>query len=244
MTNSSPWFFDGPNRNRWFTVLKNGWIFPWLLPDRDPTSSNSGKRIPMMSESYRNSPFGHDVGHAVGHAVSWCFIMFHDVWWCLMIIVIVANLEDMIWWQDPGRCKHSKLQTQWKWIIPLISHLQRFEIFEFAHSSSFHKKHGHDKVHFLHFSICVHHFSSSIAQFLLSTSGRFWVAHGNPWARSTMLQTTWNCTVNPSIWENKKRSKPPVVSWCIMATNSHSMSLQIRHNSFDCLTSQAWCSGK
>jgi hypothetical protein len=34
------------------------------------------------------------------------------------------------------------------------------------------------------------------------------------------------------------------VSWCIMATNSHSMSLQIRHNSFDCLTSQAWCSGK
>ena len=34
------------------------------------------------------------------------------------------------------------------------------------------------------------------------------------------------------------------VSWCIMATSSHSMSLQIRHNSFDCLTSQAWCSGK
>ena len=30
MTNSSPWFFDGPNRNRWFTELKNGWIFPWL----------------------------------------------------------------------------------------------------------------------------------------------------------------------------------------------------------------------
>ena len=29
MTNSSPWFFDGPNRNRWFTVIKNGWIFPW-----------------------------------------------------------------------------------------------------------------------------------------------------------------------------------------------------------------------
>ena len=45
MTNSSPWFFDGPNRNRWFTVLNfNGidgpsidglpfliswWIFPW-----------------------------------------------------------------------------------------------------------------------------------------------------------------------------------------------------------------------
>jgi hypothetical protein len=21
---------DGPNRNRWFTELKNGWIFPWL----------------------------------------------------------------------------------------------------------------------------------------------------------------------------------------------------------------------
>jgi hypothetical protein len=25
MTNSSPWFFDGPNRNRWFTELKNAW---------------------------------------------------------------------------------------------------------------------------------------------------------------------------------------------------------------------------
>ena len=24
MTNSSPWFFGGPNRNGWFTVLKNG----------------------------------------------------------------------------------------------------------------------------------------------------------------------------------------------------------------------------
>ena len=23
MTNSLPWFFDGPNRNRWFTVLKS-----------------------------------------------------------------------------------------------------------------------------------------------------------------------------------------------------------------------------
>ena len=23
MTNSSPWFFDGPNRNRWFTVLNS-----------------------------------------------------------------------------------------------------------------------------------------------------------------------------------------------------------------------------
>ena len=23
MTNSSPWFFDGPNRNRWFTELEN-----------------------------------------------------------------------------------------------------------------------------------------------------------------------------------------------------------------------------
>ena len=157
------------------------WIFPWLLPDRDPTSSNSGKRIPMMSESYRKSPFGHDVGDAVGHAVSWC----------LMIIVIVANLEDMIWWQDPGRSKHSKLQTQWKWIIPLMSHVQRFEIFEFAHSSSFQKKHGHDKVHFLHFSICFHHFSSSIHRS---------VSHGNPWARRTMLQTTWNCTGRRSGW--------------------------------------------
>jgi len=29
MTNSSPWFFDGPNRNRWFTELKNGDV-PWL----------------------------------------------------------------------------------------------------------------------------------------------------------------------------------------------------------------------
>ena len=29
MTNSLPWFFDGPNRNRWFTELKNG-DFPWL----------------------------------------------------------------------------------------------------------------------------------------------------------------------------------------------------------------------
>jgi hypothetical protein len=27
MTNSSPWFLDGPNRNSWFTVLKNGRIF-------------------------------------------------------------------------------------------------------------------------------------------------------------------------------------------------------------------------
>ena len=27
MTSSSPWFFDGPNRNRGFTELKNGWIF-------------------------------------------------------------------------------------------------------------------------------------------------------------------------------------------------------------------------
>jgi hypothetical protein len=26
---SLPWFFDGPNRNRCFTVLKNG-DFPWL----------------------------------------------------------------------------------------------------------------------------------------------------------------------------------------------------------------------
>ena len=25
--NSSPWFFDGPNRNRWFTVLKHGGSF-------------------------------------------------------------------------------------------------------------------------------------------------------------------------------------------------------------------------
>ena len=24
MTNISPWFVHGPNRNRWFTVLKNG----------------------------------------------------------------------------------------------------------------------------------------------------------------------------------------------------------------------------
>jgi hypothetical protein len=29
MTNSSPWKIDGPNRNRWLTELKNGWIFPW-----------------------------------------------------------------------------------------------------------------------------------------------------------------------------------------------------------------------
>ena len=29
MTHSSPWLSRGPNRNRWFTVLKNGWIFPW-----------------------------------------------------------------------------------------------------------------------------------------------------------------------------------------------------------------------
>ena len=28
MTNSSPWDFDGPNRNRWFTELRNG-DFPW-----------------------------------------------------------------------------------------------------------------------------------------------------------------------------------------------------------------------
>jgi len=27
MTNSSPWFLDGPNRNRRFTVLKNGGSF-------------------------------------------------------------------------------------------------------------------------------------------------------------------------------------------------------------------------
>ena len=27
MTNGSPWDFDGPNRNRWFTVLKNGGSF-------------------------------------------------------------------------------------------------------------------------------------------------------------------------------------------------------------------------
>ena len=27
MTNSSPWLSHGPNRNRCFTVLKNGWIF-------------------------------------------------------------------------------------------------------------------------------------------------------------------------------------------------------------------------
>jgi len=27
MTNSLPWKIDGPNRNRWFTVLKNGKIF-------------------------------------------------------------------------------------------------------------------------------------------------------------------------------------------------------------------------
>jgi len=27
MTNSSPWFFDDPNRNRWFTVLKDGGSF-------------------------------------------------------------------------------------------------------------------------------------------------------------------------------------------------------------------------
>ena len=26
---SLPWFFDGPNRNRWFTELKNG-DCPWL----------------------------------------------------------------------------------------------------------------------------------------------------------------------------------------------------------------------
>ena len=29
MTNSSPWLSHGPNRNRWFTELENGWIFPW-----------------------------------------------------------------------------------------------------------------------------------------------------------------------------------------------------------------------
>ena len=29
MTNSLPWFFDGPNRNRWFTVLKTGVDVPW-----------------------------------------------------------------------------------------------------------------------------------------------------------------------------------------------------------------------
>ena len=27
MTNSSPWFFDGPNRNRWFTELNSMLIF-------------------------------------------------------------------------------------------------------------------------------------------------------------------------------------------------------------------------
>ena len=27
MTNSLPWFFDGPNQNRWFTELKNGGSF-------------------------------------------------------------------------------------------------------------------------------------------------------------------------------------------------------------------------
>ena len=28
MTNTSPWFVDGPNRNRWFTELKHGDV-PW-----------------------------------------------------------------------------------------------------------------------------------------------------------------------------------------------------------------------
>ena len=28
MTNSSPWKIMA-HRNRWFTVLKNGWVFPW-----------------------------------------------------------------------------------------------------------------------------------------------------------------------------------------------------------------------
>ena len=29
MTNSSPWDFDGPNRNRWFDLAIKWWIFPW-----------------------------------------------------------------------------------------------------------------------------------------------------------------------------------------------------------------------
>ena len=34
MTNTSPWLSHGANRNRWFTELKNGWIFPrlWEIP--------------------------------------------------------------------------------------------------------------------------------------------------------------------------------------------------------------------
>jgi len=35
MTNSLPWFFDGPNRNRWFSELKHGGSFHGYVKSLD-----------------------------------------------------------------------------------------------------------------------------------------------------------------------------------------------------------------
>ena len=52
MTNSSPWFFDGPNRNRWFTYEK-WWIFPWqtvshnqMVPIKPGITTAAGSQPP------------------------------------------------------------------------------------------------------------------------------------------------------------------------------------------------------
>ena len=56
---SLPWFFDGPNRNRWFTVLKNGGSFHGELLNRwyvffcqSPSRSVGPQVSPARSPGY------------------------------------------------------------------------------------------------------------------------------------------------------------------------------------------------
>ena len=52
MTNSSPWFFDGPNRNRWFTVLKNGWIFHGELLNHGIDGPNRNRWFTVLKNGW------------------------------------------------------------------------------------------------------------------------------------------------------------------------------------------------
>ena len=57
MTNTSPWLSHGPNRNRWFTELKNGWIFPWQTVNviTRVQTLNKSRRPPTIPTSRRDA---------------------------------------------------------------------------------------------------------------------------------------------------------------------------------------------
>ena len=56
MTNSSPWFFDSPIRNRWFTVLKNGWIFHGYVKLPDGRCCSGEYYLGMRKQGSESSP--------------------------------------------------------------------------------------------------------------------------------------------------------------------------------------------